>query len=260
MKMILLGTGDADGIPALGCDCAICKAALEGKEPSRTFASAAVLVKDTFIIIDPTPQIQIQLAAVGLQNKIPSGILITHLHYEHWAGLPLLHAFDRLGGGKQKFHVYSNAQTLNYIKNRMYDLLSATNRWIVERFKYIPIRQRFKIGSVTVETLVLDHQVPTTGYVLETGDLRIGYLLDTGPRFEEPDDLDIAVLDCTWAKKEGDGHMSIKDVMNIAPHLARKVVCSHIGHKNLFHRELDKIFRGTNVIIGIDGMKLNFKK
>ncbi len=74
MHITLLGTGTSQGVPVVGCPCAVCHSADPRDQRLRT--SAFVEVDDTNILIDTGPDLRMQL----LRNNITrvDAILVTY--------------------------------------------------------------------------------------------------------------------------------------------------------------------------------------
>lgn len=99
MKLTFLGTGDAEGVPALWCRCEYCQVARRrgGRHLRRR---SAVLVNDD-LLIDAGPDITTAAARWGLDLAPVRALLITHPHGDHlrtdtlvsrgrfWGGTPL---------------------------------------------------------------------------------------------------------------------------------------------------------------------------
>ena len=83
MRITLLGTGTSQGVPVVGCPCAVCHSTDMRDQRLRT--SAFVEVDGTNILIDAGPDLRMQL----LHNNITcvDAILVTHEHKDHLAGL-----------------------------------------------------------------------------------------------------------------------------------------------------------------------------
>ena len=83
MQITLLGTGTSQGVPVVGCPCAVCHSADPRDRRFRT--SAFVEVDGTNILIDTGPDLRMQL----LHNDITrvDAVLFTHEHKDHLAGL-----------------------------------------------------------------------------------------------------------------------------------------------------------------------------
>lgn len=89
MKVTFLGTGTSAGVPVLGCDCAVCHSA----DPrDKRFRSAAMIESQTTrLLIDCGPDIRMSLLRVPFRKL--DGVLLTHIHYDHVAGIDDLRAF-----------------------------------------------------------------------------------------------------------------------------------------------------------------------
>ena len=93
MKVTLLGTGTSQGVPVLGCTCEVCKSTDSHDKRLRT--SALVETESTRILIDCGPDFREQMLKQPFR-KI-DGVLITHIHYDHVAGLDDLRPYCRFG-------------------------------------------------------------------------------------------------------------------------------------------------------------------
>jgi len=269
--LVFLGTGDADGIPALGCTCTHCNMARENKTKQRSRASLFISDGETNIIVDPTPELRSQLIKTDLYKEPIHGIMISHWHFEHWVGIVELHAWDRKGisGHKPSFDVFMNEYTFYQYKKLLPALVDSTNPWLQNRYKLHKVQpsDMFQIGKIKVTAVKLDHSLPSTGFIFKLNKRRVIYLVDSGPDLSRNtvdtimEDPDILILDNTWEKTEGLGHMDITQAVNfvneIKPNMA---FATHIGHKNLCHEELDKILRTkTDGILrpAYDGLRID---
>src|SRR5438270_9602508 len=83
MKIRLLGTGAADGIPAFHGDCRICRHAREHKGKDIRSRSAAVV--DGCLKIDLPPDTLMQMHQSGTNARDWSALLFTHSDEDHFA-------------------------------------------------------------------------------------------------------------------------------------------------------------------------------
>ncbi|MEO0733766.1 MAG: MBL fold metallo-hydrolase [Bacteroidota bacterium] len=96
-SLTLLGTGTSQGVPVLGCDCHVCSS--PDPRDKRLRASALLRAGNQNFIIDTGPDFRTQL--LREQVDTIAGVLITHEHYDHTAGLDDLRPFCF----KQKIHM-----------------------------------------------------------------------------------------------------------------------------------------------------------
>ena len=103
MRLRFLGTGTSAGVPVLGCGCAVCKST-DAKD--KRYRTAALLdIGNVRLLIDSGPDIRMQL--MSLDFKPLDGVLVTHIHYDHVAGIDDLRGFCVFGD----LNVYANSGT-----------------------------------------------------------------------------------------------------------------------------------------------------
>ena len=83
MRFTFLGTGTSQGVPVIGCHCAICTS--DDPKDHRLRTSAMVSIGDKNIVIDTGPDFRQQMLRAGADNV--EAILFTHEHNDHIAGL-----------------------------------------------------------------------------------------------------------------------------------------------------------------------------
>lgn len=90
MKLTFLGTGTSIGVPAIGCQCEVCRSTEPKDKRLRT---SAIIETDEGlrILIDCGPDFRQQILTQEFR-KIDA-VLITHIHYDHVGGLDDLRPF-----------------------------------------------------------------------------------------------------------------------------------------------------------------------
>lgn len=87
-RALLLGAAQDGGIPHVGCGCSHCATAAARPAPSHRVAALAIVGRARrWWLVDATPDFPEQVRAMG---TLPAGILLTHAHVGHYAGLMYL--------------------------------------------------------------------------------------------------------------------------------------------------------------------------
>lgn len=111
MKVILLGTGTSNGVPAIGCSCPVCTS--QDPHDRRMRTSALVEVQGMRFLIDCGPDFREEILKQPF-GKL-DGVLITHEHYDHVGGLDDLRPFCHFG----RINIYGEERPLKLIYDRM---------------------------------------------------------------------------------------------------------------------------------------------
>jgi ribonuclease BN (tRNA processing enzyme) len=114
-------------------------------------------------------------------------ILLTHPHIDHLAGLPVfLDAVYDVGPAPPRVH--APRPTLDALQAHVFNGVLmpdfvAMSRDLPPFLTLHPVQPGlpFVVGPYTVTAVVLDHTVPTVGYVLDDGRTAVAILTDTAP-------------------------------------------------------------------------------
>ncbi|MCP5505998.1 MAG: MBL fold metallo-hydrolase, partial [Chlamydiales bacterium] len=89
MKVLFLGTGGSMGIPYIGCSCRVCTSS--NTKNNRLRPSILIEENGKRYLVDSGPDFRAQ----ALKHQIDriDGLLLTHTHYDHIAGLDELRIY-----------------------------------------------------------------------------------------------------------------------------------------------------------------------
>lgn len=276
MKLKYLGTAAAEAIPALFCQCEVCKSARsKGGKLIRTRSQA--LLDDTLLLDFPCDT-SCHMMRDRLSLLDFPYCLITHVHDDHFS--PSEMAYIRRGYATvlpesySGFHVYGSediAPALAPIQEKSPDRFFFT---CVEPYK------PFSVGDYRVTALKAHHGTDHPyNYLIERDGQALLYAHDTGHFLPEtwdylaahPVHLDLCSLDCTFANSgRGDqaNHMGLADNEAMREKLfslglandSTRFVVNHFSHNG---PDVDyDVFLPLAVSLGFevsyDGMEITF--
>jgi phosphoribosyl 1,2-cyclic phosphate phosphodiesterase len=88
-RFLFLGTGSSLGIPVIGCSCEVCRS--NDPKNRRFRPSGLVTIGKKNLLIDAGPDLRMQ--ALQHQIRHVDGVLFTHIHHDHTAGIDELRVF-----------------------------------------------------------------------------------------------------------------------------------------------------------------------
>ncbi len=253
MKITLLGTGTSQGVPVIGCQCAVCQSANPKDKRLRT--SAMIEWKNSRIIIDCGPDFRPQM----LREKVAEidAILFTHEHADHTAGLDDIRPIYFRKGAP--LPIYALKRVMDNLEKRFDYIFTRKNRYPgapeVEK-NILKAFENFHINGKEIIPLEVMHgNLPILGYKINN----FAYLTDakTLPEktIEELQNLDLLIVNALHHKPHK-MHMNLKESLAlIAKIQPRKAVLIHISHYMGLYEEVPPQLP-DNVILGYDGMQL----
>ena len=93
-RLTFLGTGTSQGVPMIGCDCAVCKS--DDPRDRRLRASVLVEYRGLTVLVDAGPDFRYQMLRANVRHI--DAILLTHNHKDHTGGLDDIRAFNLVEG------------------------------------------------------------------------------------------------------------------------------------------------------------------
>ena len=233
MKFTFLGTGTSAGVPVLGCSCKVC----HSQDPrDRRFRSAGLLETETTrVLIDSGPDIRLQLMPLPFR-KI-DGVLLTHIHYDHVAGIDDLRGFCVFGD----INIYADRPTV--------DALHVTMPYCFTKKLYpgvpllnlhsIAAGQKGQIGDITWQAVEVMHgQLPILAYRFGS----FAYITDMKTISEESRELfrgvRTLVVNALRFRKEHHSHMLVGDAIDFARSIGvERTFLTHLTHSIGYHDE-----------------------
>lgn len=252
MRITLLGTGTSQGVPVVGCPCAVCHSTDTRDQRLRT--SAFVEVDGTNILIDAGPDLRMQL----LHNNITrvDAILVTHEHKDHLAGLddirPIYFKQER------PIDIYSLQRVANVIRKDFDYAFKAHPYPGAPAFRLHHVRdEAFSVNDVEIQPVHVRHlTLPILGFRIKD----FAYITDASfiseSELNKLKGLSVLVINALRIK-EHYSHFNLEQALQIVSQLQpRQAVITHISHEMGLYADVAQQLP-DNVLLGFDGQTLH---
>ncbi|MBO0358145.1 MBL fold metallo-hydrolase [Hymenobacter sp. BT186] len=237
MTITFLGTGTSQGVPVIGCHCAVCRS-LDYRD-KRLRVSVHLATQGKSIVIDSGPDFRQQVLREGIEQL--DALVFTHEHKDHTAGMDDIRAYNFKQ--QQDMPVYAEPRVLEQLK-REYAYIFAEHKYPgVPQVQTIPILDDttvFDVQGVPFQPIrALHYKLPVLGF-------RVGgftYVTDAnylGPEaLEQMRGSEIIVLNALRHEPHI-SHFSLQEAIAVLEDLApRRAYLTHISHLLGRHREVE---------------------
>ena len=121
MKITILGSGTSQGVPVIGCECAVCKS-IDFRD-KRLRSSIHIEVEDQSFVIDSGPDFRQQMLRAKIKKL--DALLFTHEHKDHTAGMDDIRSFNFLQ--KKNIPVYARNTVIDQLKREFEYVFAKAN-------------------------------------------------------------------------------------------------------------------------------------
>lgn len=252
MKVYFLGTGTSQGIPIIGSDHPVCRS--KDSKDKRLRVSVLVSWDNYSYVIDCGPDFRQQMLTSNCQKL--DGILFTHEHSDHTAGLDDIRPFNFRQG---EMPIYAHQRVIDNMKNRFDYVFETVNKYPgAPSVKTIEIvnNEPFAVGdkfAIPVDLMHGDLQV--FGFRIDD----FAYLTDMKTieesEIEKLQNLKVLVVN---ALREEDhfSHLTLQEALDfIALIKPERAYLTHISHLLGFHEEVQKKLP-ENVYLAYDNLEI----
>ena len=161
MKVTFLGTGTSQGVPIIGCQCAIC---LSTDAKDKRLRTSILIESDTTtVVIDSGPDFRQQLLRADVRKL--DGLVFTHSHKDHLAGMDDIRAFNYLQ--QKPVDIYASTFTQTIIKSEFPYIFSGNNYPGIPEINMHTISKNeiFQIGDIVLSPIeVMHYKMPVIGF------------------------------------------------------------------------------------------------
>ncbi|AQS92873.1 MBL fold metallo-hydrolase [Polaribacter sp. BM10] len=251
LNITFLGTGTSQGIPMIASNDPVCLS--KDFKDKRLRSSVLISSDDASYVIDCGPDFRQQMLRENVQ--LVEGVLFTHEHADHTAGLDDLRPYCYKIG---EMPIYLNERTLESLEQRFQYIFSKENRYpgAPSVQPTIVDNQSFKLGNLNVTPIqVLHGNLPILGYKIQN----IAYLTDVKTietsEIDKLKNLDVLIVNALRLEAHPT-HFNLEEALGfVAKIKPKKTYFTHISHKLGFHEEVSKNLP-PNVYLAYDGLKI----
>ncbi|MFL5329696.1 MAG: MBL fold metallo-hydrolase [Gemmataceae bacterium] len=255
-RFTFLGTGTSTGVPALGCDCEVCRSTDPHNKRNRV--AAVISSANGNLLIDTPPELRLELLHTGI-DRIHS-VLFTHYHADHLFGIDDIRQFSKYLGGAMP--VYCTDEVEASIRTSFAYIFApdgAPTTTYLPKLEFHRIRagEAFQVLGERVLPLDLVHaQFRTLGFKIGN----LAYCTDVNRipeiSWSHLEGLDVLVLDALRYRPHP-AHFGIDEALEVIAKLKPKqAYLTHLSHDF----DYEKVNAGlpANVRLGYDGLSFEF--
>ena len=227
MKVTLLGTGTSHGVPAIGCDCDVCRST--DPRDRRLRPSILIEASGVNVLVDTSTDLRAQALTHDIRRV--DAILFTHSHADHIMGIDEVRRYNAMQGGA--IPCYADEQTVTALRQTFAYIFRPSPRFGggVPQLTLARIGGPFMLGRTEFVPVPLMHgPTPVLGFRVGT----FAYLTDCNRIPDESwpllDGVKTLILDALRERPHST-HFSVAEAVDVAARLGpERTYFTHICH------------------------------
>lgn len=254
MKITVLGTGTSQGVPMIACDCYVCQS--NDKKDKRLRSSIIIHANNDNYVIDAGPDFRQQMLRANVKSL--RGVIFTHEHKDHIAGLDDVRAFNFIEN--RDMDVYCSEHVEAALKREYHYVFSALKYPGVPELNLIRIDNN---QSFTLKNELSVVPIKVMHYKMEVFGFRFGdfaYITDAKTvatnEVEKLKGLKVLIINAL-RKEPHISHFNLEEALAFIELVApEKAYLTHISHVFGTHKEIEKELP-SHVRVAYDGLELS---
>nr|WP_315164484.1 MBL fold metallo-hydrolase [uncultured Flavobacterium sp.] len=252
MKVYFLGTGTSQGIPVIGSNHPVCKST--DFKDKRLRVSVWISWGNHSFVIDCGPDFRQQMLSSNCQKV--DGILFTHEHADHTAGIDDIRPFNFIQG---EIPIYAHQRVIDNLRRRFDYVFETVNKYpgapSVATIEVVN-NEPFSLGNKTVIPIDVMHgNLQVFGYRIDD----FAYLTDVKTieksEIEKLKNLKVLVINAL-REEPHDTHFNLKEALDFITLVQpRTTYLTHISHIMGYHEEVQKNLP-PNVFLAYDNLEI----
>ncbi|MFQ3341116.1 MAG: phosphoribosyl 1,2-cyclic phosphate phosphodiesterase [Flavobacteriaceae bacterium] len=252
LKIRFLGTGTSQGIPIIGSKHPVCLSS--NPKDKRLRVSVLISWEDENLVIDCGPDFRQQMLKVNCETL--SGILFTHEHADHTAGIDDIRPYFYNQGA---IPVFGSKRVIENLSRRFDYIFSNVNKYpgapSIEATVVDP-KYSFQFKNKTIHPIQLMHNtLSVLGYRIDN----FAYLTDiktiSDNEIEKLSEIDTLVLSALRIEPHPN-HLNLEEALVLIEKInPKRCYLTHISHLMGFHDEVSKQLP-SNVLLAYDTLTI----
>ena len=251
MKITFLGTGTSQGVPVIACDCMTC---LSQDPRDKRLRTSLLLEKDgTTLLFDAGPDFRQQMLRENIRKL--DGILLTHEHKDHIAGMDDVRAFNYKS--QDAIDIFAEDRVQKAVKREFSYVFAEYQYPGIPRMRLNPVTDyNFTFRGIEIIPIRVRH------LHLEIYGFRIGnfaYITDANYVPEESKEKLIGVkyLVINALRKEKHiSHFSLREALDFIREISpKKAYITHISHQMGLHSKVAEELP-NGIYLAYDGLSI----
>jgi len=251
ITVTFLGTGTSQGVPVIGCDCAVCVS--ENPKDDRLRTSIMVSTPKQNIVFDTGPDFRQQMLREKVQRL--DAVVFTHEHKDHVAGLDDIRAFNFKQ--KKDMEVFATEQVQEALKREYAYIFAEKTYPGVPRVNLTTIDLTpFEINGLELTPIqVMHYKLPVLGFRIND----FTYITDANFIAEEEKakikGTKVLVIDAL-RKEKHISHYNLEEALELIKELeVEQAYLIHISHLlGKYDEEMPLLPKGVE--LAYDGLKI----